>query len=416
MKKVLRSALLGTAVGAMGFVACDAAPPPKPTVPAPVSPEAIPPSATLGDLVRTSLADIVRDSDPYAQARRLGTLLPTLGPDSVPAVKQTLNDLRVDLRSTELELLVRFWATYEPEAAARWALRESPMNFRPTSIYAALSTWAQADPKKAIEVTLDWADIPTLESVVPIALVRGWYNQGDPPELRKYLRSMTADILGQRALAAYVRAVIETQGSEAVKSWVESLPEGNPDDKSYKLMVFRRTVDSLSQIDVPAAVRWCDKHCYGPYGADMRSLIGRNWAWYDAPASLAWLSTTRPGTERNLAVRLTYALWSRNEREAAMAWMADQIQKGGGEAPEWLHSSYAVYAKLLSGGKPQEALEIATRIPDEGERENVTIGILRVWRSTDEAGAETWMQQKSLPAEMREQVRNPVKEAPQPSQ
>ena len=27
-----------------------------------------------------------------------------------------------------------------------------------------------------------------------------------------------------------------------------------------------------------AALRWCDKHCDGPYGKNMRSLIARNWA------------------------------------------------------------------------------------------------------------------------------------------
>jgi hypothetical protein len=296
---------------------------------------------------------------------------------------------------------------HEPEAASRWAKRDSPINYRTTAIFAALSTWAQIDPQEALKLTWDWSDTPGLERIVPIALVRGWYARNDPPELREFLRTTPMHVVGQRALAAYIRVVIETQGPDAVKLWAEGLPEATEDDKSYKLVVFRRVVDSLSQIDVASAVAWCDVHCHGPFGRQMRSLISRNWSYIDGPASMAWLSTAPPGNERDLAVRLTYALWSRNDPEAAAAWLV--ASEGAGEPPPWIQPTYPIYARLLSGEKPLEALRWAARISNAKLREHVTIGVLRVWRTMDEPAAEKWMAEAAMSPDAVEKVRTPKK-------
>jgi len=410
MKKILRSVLVATAAGATLLTACDAAPPRKAVAP-PVPSEAIPPGETLVDVVRAALADMVRDTDPYSRARRLGALLPTLGPETVPAVKQTLENLTLDLRATEIELLVRFWATHEPEAAANWAKDNAPAGYRDVAVFSALSVWAEADPRAAVSIAWPWVEEdPSLEVILPIALVRGWYAANDPPELRKWLSELPVGVLGQRAVAAYVRVAIQTQGSEAVQRWAESLPD---DDATYKLTVFRRVVDALSVLDTEAAVDWCNRHCIGPYGSNMRSLIGRNWVLRDGPAALAWLSTTPEGNERNIAVRLTYALWSRTDRKAAMAWMAAQTT---GEPAPWLKPIYPVYARLLSGDSPTEAIKWANRIENEKEREILLIGVARVWRHLDEAAAEEWLTQSPLSEAAKEKVRAPVKEEqPQPT-
>ncbi len=409
MKKISHAALLGTAVGAIGLAACDSAQPPNATVPSPVESEAIPAGETLVDVVREALADMVRDQDAYSRARRLGAFLPTLGPELVPAVEQTLEDRTVDLRATELELLVRYWATHQPEDASRWAVEKSPLNYRVAAVFSAVTVWAEADPQAAVSVAWPWMANPTLEGIVPIALVRGWFAANDPPELAQWLHDLPIGIFRQRAIAAYIRVVIETQGAEAVKRWAESLPD---DDETYKLAAHRRVVDSLSQLDIEAAIRWCDSHCDGPYGNNMRSLIARNWVIRDGPSALAWLSSARDGYEKDLAVRVTFALWARTDREAALDWMTAQTT---GEPDPWLRAIYPVYAKLLAADAPADAIQWAGRIENDKEREVVLIKVARVWRYLDEAAAEVWLLQSSLSEQAREQVRAPVEEGPRPN-
>jgi hypothetical protein len=405
MKKMLRCALVGTTLGATLFAACDAAPPPKAASPS-VAPATIPASETIVEVTRVALANIVRDRDSYSRARRLGTLLPTMAPESVPAVIQTLEDRRVDLRATEIELLTRFWATHEPEVASRWAINESSLNYRAVAVFAALSTWASMDPQTAVKVAWEWVDLTTLESIVPISLVRGWYAANQPEELRQYLRSIPPDIIGQRAVAAYIRVLIEAEGFEAAKRYAESLP-GGEENKGFNLTVYRRVADARAQRDVEAAVVWCERHCNGPYGNNMRNIIARNWVYLDAPAALMWLSTMPPGSERNVAVRVAFASWTRIDREAALAWMATQT---AGEPAPWLRATYPVYARLISEDSPLDAIKWAEQIENPYERDQVLFGVVRVWRQRDEAAAESWLLQSSLSEEDRAKVRAPAED------
>ena len=401
MKQILCATSCGVLV-AMGLAGCDAAPPQQSGLSRPAEPQSIAAGETLTDVVREALADVVRDEDAYSRARRLGALLPTLGPETVSAAKDTLEDLRVDLGPTEIELLVRYWATYQPEEASRWAVDKSPPGYRVGAIHAALALWAEADPRAAAAATLQWMPRNDLSAAVTVALARGWFD-ADPADLERFIREMGAGWHQQRAIAVYTRRMAQKRGSAELKRWAESLPD---DDESYKLAVFRRTVDALALFDIQTAVRWCDEHCSGPYGKNMRSLIARSWVLHDGPSALAWLSSAREGTERDLAVRVTFALWTRTDRAAALAWMAAQTT--GGEAAPWLRSAYPVYARLLAEDAPADAIAWAERIEDDNTRENTLIQAARAWRQLDEAAAEKWLLESSLSEQAREKVRAPA--------
>jgi hypothetical protein len=403
MKKTLCSALLGTALGAIGLSACDA-PPPTGTVTPPPATEAkaVPPGVV--DVIREDLFDICRDQDPYSTARRLGALLGSAGQEAVPAVRETLENLKLDLRATEVELLVWFWASHEPQEAALWAKKKAPVGYREAAVYSALRIWAQMSPQAAVDFAWPWTEDLGLEIIVPIALVRGWYAAGNPPELREWIEKLPLGIPGQRAIAAYIRVLIEQEGSQAAIAWAESLPDLK--DKSLKLAVFRRVVDALALLDTDAAMRWCEAQCDGEYGSNMRNVIARVWARRDAPASLAWLSTAPEGYDRDLAVRVTWAQWSRTEEKAAMAWVAAQASNG--EPPAWIKPVYPVYARLLMADSPVEGIRWAMKIENERERDGVLVSLARLWRRSDEAAVEEWLRQSVLPEEDREKVRAPL--------
>jgi len=407
MKKKLLNAMLGTAVGTLGLAACDAAQPPKTTVSPAIESEAIAPGETLEDTVREKLAEVLRDGDAYSRVRRLSTLLPTLGPELVPAVEQTLDDRALDYRFNEFDLLLRYWATHQPEAATLWARKLSQPDYRAGAVYTTLRLWAKSDPQAATSTAWSWgADDVVLVRAAPIALVRGWYAQGDSPELTLWMRSLPRGILRQRAVAAYIRVVIETQGSDAAIRWAESLSD---EYEGFKLAAFRRLVDTLTTLDPQAGVRMCEAHCDGPYGSNMRSLIARKWVVQDGPAAMAWLSTHEPDIHRDQAVRHTHAKWARTDRDAATAWMTAETTEG---AEPWLVPAIPNYARLLAEEAPLDALEWTRRIQDDAEREEVLIDVLRVWRYLHEAEAEEWMEQASLPEEARGRVRDPLPQSP----
>ncbi len=407
MKKILHVTLC-TTLGAIGLSACD--PAPDTTASRTVEPEAIPAGETLTDVVREALVESVRDEDGFSRARRLGALLPTLGPESISTVKKMLADpkLALYLGASEIELLVRFWATHQPEDASRWAAKQSPSAYRVASVLTSLTLWAEADPQAALTAARLWSQSADVREAVQIALVLGWFAAGDPPELEQFIHDLGVGFPQQRALSNYVRAMIGKHGVETVMQWAESVSD---DDAHYKLAVYRQVSSSLGIFDHEAAMRWCEAHGDGPYGMDSRTLVAGHWLRSDAAAALEWLSTAPEGDETSRAVRKTFAQWLRLDREAALGWMAAQT---AGTPDPWLRPTYPVYAQFLAQDSPADAIKWAERTEDDGERE-VTLGLVaRAWFQVDEAAAEAWLLQSPLSEEAREKVRS-AKGGQQPS-
>jgi len=401
MKRILCTTACSL-LGAIGLTACDSTAPPSTGASGALGSEAIPEGETLADIVNDALIDVLRDPDAFSRARRFGALLPTLGPELVPTVVELLEDRTLDVGTIELDLLVHYWATHQPEEASNWSVKRSPTDYRSAAVFSALMTWANSDPRAAVDAAWPWAMKPEFERIVPSALVRGWFAANNPPELVQWISELPIGIPRQRVIAAYVRVLIQTQGTEAATRWAESLSD---EDVPFKLAVFRRVVNALSEFDLEAGLRWCDTQCDGPYGNNLRSLIARSWVLHDGPAALAWLSGSPEGREKELAVRMTFVIWAEKDREAALDWMAEQTTE---EPGPWLEPIYPVYAKLLSGDAPAKAIQWAERIKDDRKREVVLINVARVWRVLDEGAAAEWLLQSSLSEEAREKVRAPI--------
>jgi len=316
-------------------------------------------------------------------------------------VKATLDDPTVNFGATELELLLHFWATYRPEEASRWAVERVPKGYRVPAILSSLTLWAEEDPHAAEVAAKKWAvQRPDVRDAVQVALVRGWFRK-DPVELTRFIQDIGMGFARQKALSTYIRAVIQKDGPDAVVRWAESIPD---DDGVYKTAVFRQVGSALPLFDQDAGIRWCEAHCDGPFGKDLRGIIARRWVWQDGAAALAWLRGAPEGHEKSLSLRIAFRVWSQLDREAALAWMADQTSEG---TAAWLQPMLPVYARLLAETSPAAAIEWAERIEGDEEREIVLIEIARDWRKVDEDAMTHWLSQSPLSDEAREKVLKP---------
>src|SRR5262249_41365987 len=138
MKALLRASF-GAAVGALALAGCDASAPRGAAPPTGVARESGAPAPA------SALDAALRDPDPFARARLLGALLPTLGAEAMPEVEQALRDPTLDLGGVEYQLLVRSWAAHAPEAATRWVVDRSPLFYRSSLVEMAFPMWVAAD-------------------------------------------------------------------------------------------------------------------------------------------------------------------------------------------------------------------------------------------------------------------------------
>ena len=103
---------------------------------------------------------------------------------------------------------------------------------------------------------------------------------------------------------------------------------------------------------------------------------------------------------------IAYSTWAYRDREAALAWMAEQSP---GEPEPWVRSLIAEYARQLAADSPVEAIQWAERVEDDMDRERTLIRIARFWRTQDKEAAEAWLSQSSLSERAREHARDPGK-------
>ncbi len=231
-------------LGVFGLTACDEVPATDGSVFERDGSRVAPRESMVGNLPgpdpgRETIAEVLRDADAFSRARGLGALLPTLGPDPVQQVKAILTDpvLALHVGATEIELLTRYWATFEPEAATNWAVKQSPLAFRTAAVLSTLPVWAKVDPFAALEASKPWMNRKDVRDFLVAALVLGWYSGGDPPELQSFMQELGVSFSRQRALSAYVRTKLRTEGPDAVMRWAEAIPEDLP---RYKLAVYRQ--------------------------------------------------------------------------------------------------------------------------------------------------------------------------------
>lgn len=345
----------------------------------------------------------LREPDAFKRIQRLSHLLPILGPAAVPDIKEALKDPSVDLGGAEIALLTRAWAMHEPGRALAWASMKPPIGLRLSALLPAAELWAKKDPQAALEGLGPLMLIPGVNTkAVQIALVRGWYDSGEPG-LVDFIRDMGMGFERQRGLGVYARRAIQEAGVEAVMRWAESLPD---EPEKFKLNAFRQVASELTQAQPAAGVAWCEAHCEGAFGSEMRMLVGIRWAAQDPLAALEWLSSYRAGKVRDRAVRDSYRRWVQLDREAAHAW-TESVGRESAEA--WFGPIAEVHAHMLSYRDSQQALSWVAAIHDEERREQSYVAIARRWREKDETAAEAWLVESPLSAEARERARTEVK-------
>jgi hypothetical protein len=418
MLKTVLQVSLATIVCGVGITACDTADSPNvaesdptesgadiaassPSAPEEVVDRASKPASAdekVADAFRQSLDEIWLESDPFLQVERLAALLRTAGALGVPAAIEALEDDRLDLDAAKRELLVRYWATHQPESATHWTIT-SPAVHRIAAVTTSLSIWAEADPQTAAAAVGGWMPDSFLAKFLPIALIRGWYANGDLTGLEQYIQSFGKSFARQRSLATFIRVLIQAKGGEEAVRWAESLSD---DDHGYKLDTYRQVSSVLPIYDFEAGMRWCDRHCDGPYGSGMRGLIGRRWATRDGAGAMEWLLTAPESRDHNLALRGSYLVWSQRNEEEALGWIRDQNAE---RLNPRLGPVFPVYVRLAAQDSPEDAIVFALRIEEPSERATALVLIVREWRKTDPDASDAWLLESPLAGADRERAR-----------
>ncbi len=350
---------------------------------------------------RQVIGELIREPATTANAFWLASLLHSLPPEAVPAIKPTLRDPSENIHAAQALLLIQFWVDHDAQGAAKWAAR-APFLYRTLALQLAIERLAESDPRAAQRFVGRGTGSET-HLLKP--LVRGWLRSGEPG-LEDWIRDIGLAFERQKALGAYARERIRRQGTAATAAWAEALPDT---DDGFKLEVFRRVATELAYADPAAGVAWYQEHGAGPYGDGLQTSVSNAWVTVDGPAAMRWLSQQPAGQKRDDAVLEAVRSWMTGDSDGLIRWA------GSPDAIEpWFQPALPIFAKIVAVEDPAEAVRWAARIEDEATRHLTFVQIAERWHALDPAAASAWLAQSPLSESERAKVLEPARPGPQP--
>jgi hypothetical protein len=345
------------------------------------------------------LRGVLNEPNHLERIKALATLVGTFGEGDVPEVAQVLDRGAIGLGGVETDVLVRWWASYQPYEAGIWAFNDSPDGYRAVAIDAALETAALYDLAMAYAVLEDIPDARRIDGDIGrVALIRGWYLSGEPG-VEDYLRSLGHDVPQQVGLRSLAQTIVLTEGPEGLAKWLDELEDRG---HMFKTSAYRKATPAMLRADLEYTLKWCEEVCEDPHADLVRQIISKEWAKEDGPAAMRWVSTTPAGKTRDRAVQTTFMGWRSQDDEGLMQWITEMGPDG---VEPWFEPAVGRVAMWLAWDYPLESYKWASKIEKDSDRELAFISISRRFREADEAAAEAWLEQSDLSEEARAKAR-----------
>lgn len=374
-----------------------------------------PSSATLPDdeLVSTIL-EIYAIPDRIERIDQLVSVLKGVQPDQGEALEAALDGLDFEHREPEWILIVAAWSKFDGEAATRWTLRNSKLEWvRFLMLNESIYHWALNDPEGLVRDSQMVAYSRNgWDKFSMRALVRGWYDSGKP-NLEQWVYDLppTRGDDRQRAASALIESKLADQGVEATIDWARKTTEGYSPFNRY---IYSRLAGDIAKIDPQRAIEWCEEICDTKLGSEIPLWIATTWVVDGRGDAMEWI-TKRDAevTSVRVGARAAYRRFLLNHQLEALEWMESlsEEERTGRAA---LQGPLFMYVNEKSGlGDFETAIEWSRYVVKDAPREELLKTIGRRWLRQDPEAAEAWLATAPMSEDAKMKARQP---RPEPSE
>lgn len=299
----------------------------------------------LSDEMKRKIVQVAIAATPDQRWKALAGLGITLSNQDFETI---LNGMGDDWRAIgEMTSVLAQWAQQDPQAAAQWVdkLPQGPKKQQATA--TVMANWSRADTNSAIRWLQSMPEGDARDQA--IANLVNQNAARDPLAALEYFRMIKNDNIRLGTVPTLARELAKKDVNKAAE-WISSLPEGRLRDQATQQFVVQ-----IAPLDPEAAMEWAEtigdenmRRFAIPYA------VGQ-WTKTDAAAVSEWLLKQPAGQMRdmavqNFAIRLASSVpekavewaqtissegirsgtltsiastWLRDDREAAVRWLAD---------------------------------------------------------------------------------------------
>jgi len=350
----------------------------------------------------SKILEIIGERELFARTEKLIPALRAVPIDQTTDVfREVLDGIKIPNREFDRLLVVTAWAKHNGIGATKWVMvEERDEVVRGAMFSETVYAWASEDLESFFSDTqmVHYME-PGIDSAILRAMIRGWFDSGEP-HLEQYIRDMTPQSVDrQRAIETLIRLMIERDGAAATVEWAKKLTG----DFRFRSTVYSRAAGQVAAVDSKLALDWCAEVCDSPLGEGMPHMMAVRLSRKSGDEAMNFIISQPNALEVRTGARAAYRNFLIYEPDRASAWMeaTTEEQRRG----PVLGGPVGMYANKLSRqGEPVRAIEWLEYLPDENEREDRLIPIMRRWLRQDEGAAEAWMAQSSMSDEMKLRV------------
>jgi len=350
-------------------------------------------SSTSPEGAAKRVREILSDTDALRRAEQLASLLPRLGPDSIPAVTAVFDKAPINRGDIELALVGSWWGRLDPEAAWNWT--RADWRAEHTVVMSAVArAWAHKDPETAIGHA---AVVPyrSQARLIVAAAMAGWEESGRPG-LVEYVLATPDVVLRQKLAESLAERKALLLGAGPALEWAQALPH------SQRIIMVPRVASAVAESEPKIAATWAEPQIAAGVSSRPTGLarrIATRWVKHDPEAAMAWLASLPAGTDRDDGVIESIRTWVQRENFRARMWIE------GLEPARWNEPIRGFYARSVIGNtQPEHALEIVSQFEDVENRNYLTTVIARYWLVRDRAAAEAWLKRADIPPDVRKRA------------
>ncbi len=349
-------------------------------------------SSSDADMTAT-LLEIYSKQDRFDRLEELIPVLRGLTASQVVVIPEVLELADLAYREDARILMIATWSRHDPKAATKWAMRGEFVEFARSSMFDETAyRWALADPNGFV-TDMDVAVYSSRgwDKAMLRAMVRGWYESGQP-QLEAFIFDMGRNRDDrQRAMSELIRVKLAREGADAMIAWSGGLSG----DLNYKQYARDRLAGDIARIDPARAVAWCDEICDRD-GDSMVSWIAGEWAEKHGEDAMDWVASRPNSIASRIGARSAYRKFLLNSPDRAIAWVEATTKEQ--RSNPILVGPIDMFVTQRSAKKMYSvAIEWAGYIVDERTRNQALINNTRRWLRYDKEAAETWLAESSLP-------------------
>ncbi len=337
-----------------------------------------------------SITEIAQNDDPISRANELLRFINRLGTDDFAQVVAEFRELGITQeRMGEYAMLLHAWAKVDPLSALDYAEKNTGTRFARQTI---LTSWAADDPDAA----LLWAkEHYKGDGANPwlIGIIRGVVGK-DLARATEILQTLPYSRERGEALSAIIPHIAQ-QGIEKASEWLESISDERLREGGTSFLAA-----ALARHDPKATAEWVASLPESNGKSRATRQLAGEWARQDLSSAIAWTDELT-GNERTSAAREVIAEYARENASEASAWLNSMANEPGYE------NVVASYIWNTAVSSPPLALSHVAEIENPETQTHLYEKILQRWHKHDASAAESWMDENSIPEDLRGKILRP---------